>query len=523
MNIEVKQALISVSDKTGLEKLVPALHKRGVRIISTGGTAKAVEALGVEVQTVENMTGQGELFGGRVKTLHPYIYAAILARPGNKADEAELRKMGLAPIDLVVVNLYPFQQTVVKPGVKIEQAIENIDIGGPSMIRASSKNHAKVAVVTDPADYAALLGELDANQGATSLEFRQRMMLKAFRHTAQYDTAIQGFFGGKFDDQSGSKFANPLTFSYEKLYDLRYGENSHQAGAFYRDFTVKETSVSKSKVLGGKQLSYNNIVDIETALEAVRDLDTCGVVILKHANPCGAAIDKTLVGAYKKAYSCDPVSAFGGIVGCNVPVDAATAKEMSKIFIECIIAPKFEKDALAILKKKKNLRLLEAGKFGKKQASPQLKSVVGGLLIMDRDVSDVPPAKWQCVTKKKPSQKDLENLAFAWKMVKWVKSNAILLAKNNQIIGVGAGQMNRVHSVEIAVKSAVEIAKKTTQGSYLASDAFFPFRDNVDLAAAAGVRAIVQPGGSIRDQEAIDACNEHGIIMLFTGMRHFRH
>ena len=472
-----------------------------------------------KVVTVEKLTGQGELFGGRVKTLHPYLYAGILSRPNNNDDVKQLKKMGMDPIDLVVVNLYPFQKTVAKRGVQLPTAIENIDIGGVALIRAAAKNHGRVTILTDPSDYQLLIDELEENQGSVSLEFRKRMALKGFQHTALYDSSIQGYLFNEFKEKDDSPFPDVELKPFEKVQDLRYGENSHQRAALYVDAQNKETSLVSAKQLWGKELSYNNICDIETALEAVRDFEDTACVILKHANPCGVATAKSISTAYKKALECDPVSAFGGIVGFNQAVDAKTAKEINKIFIECVIAPSFDKDALEILKKKKNIRLLQTGKFKKKQRTFQGRTVVGGLLLMDRDIDYIKPADWKVVTKKKPTQTDLKGLEFALKVVKWVKSNAIVLTSKDAILGVGAGQMNRVDSVRIAIDKS----RSSTNGSYLGSDAFFPFRDSIDAAAKAGVRAIIQPGGSMRDQDSIDACNEHGIVMVTTGMRHFRH
>lgn len=517
--IQVKRVLVSVSDKTGLLDLVKGLLRWGAEIISTGGTYKAIEAAGYPVTYISEVTGFPEILDGRVKTLHPAIHGGILALRTPEHLE-QLAKEKIAPIDLVVVNLYPFEATVAKPGVQLAEAIENIDIGGPTMIRSAAKNNAYVGVVTDPADYQELLAELEKNQGGISEEFSFRLAVKAFCHTARYDSIIYNYLSKQVAGEDG-EFPPILQMAFEKVQTLRYGENPHQKAAFYRDIVKTPSSLANAEQLQGKELSFNNINDGNAAWELVREFTAPAVVAIKHANPCGVGVADDLYTAYMKAYESDPVSIFGGIIAVNRALDGATAAKMAELFLEIIIAPDFTPEALEILGKKKNLRLL---KLPLEENNPavtmwDLKKVRGGLLIQDLDLSDVPVEEWKVVTKTQPTAKDLEELKFGWKVVKHVKSNAIVLTKDGGTIGVGAGQMNRVGSAKIAIEQAGAKA----MGSYLASDAFFPMPDTVEEAAKAGIRAIVQPGGSIRDAESIEAADRYGLIMVFTGQRHFRH
>lgn len=517
--IQIKRVLVSVSDKAGLLDLAKGLVRWGAEIISTGGTYNAIQAAGFPVTYISEVTDFPEILDGRVKTLHPAIHGGILALR-TPEHLSQLEKEKIAPIDLVVVNLYPFEATVAKPGVELSEAIENIDIGGPTMIRSAAKNNAYVGVVTDPSDYQEVLTELDKNQGAISEEFSFRLAVTAFRHTARYDSLIFNYLS-KQGEGGDAEFPPILQMSFEKVQSLRYGENPHQKAAFYRDMAKTPSSLVDAEQLQGKELSFNNINDGNSAWELVREFTKPAVVALKHANPCGVGVAEDIYTAYTKAYESDPVSIFGGIIAVNRSLDGATAAKMAELFLEIIIAPDFSREALEILGKKKNLRLL---KLSLEQDNPaatmwDLKKVRGGLLVQDLDLLDVPAADWQVVTKAQPTAEDLEELEFGWKVVKHVKSNAIVLTKDQATIGVGAGQMNRVGSAKIAIEQAGDKAR----GCYLASDAFFPMADTVEEAAKAGVRAIVQPGGSIRDAESIEAADKLGLIMVFTGQRHFRH
>ena len=522
MNKKIQRALISVSDKSGVVDLASALHKHGIEILSTGGTAKTLAENGIPVVEVAEVTGFPEIMGGRVKTLHPMIHGAILGR--RDIDAAVMEQQGIEGIDLVVVNLYPFQQTVAQADCTLELAIENIDIGGPAMIRAAAKNNKDVVVVTEPADYPSLLAALSEQKG-TSQSMRLAYAQKAFAHTAQYDAAISAWLNVQIaDDNSGSEFPSSITLEFEKQQDLRYGENPHQSAAFYKEALSISQSIANSSQLQGKELSFNNIADADAALECVRQFTDTACVIVKHANPCGVAIAASLEESYELAYRTDPVSAFGGIIAFNVPLNASTSQLIvDRQFAEVIVAPKIEADALAVLATKPNIRVLECGESDQvRQAGKDYRRVNGGLLVQDSDVKIVTEDELQFATTQKPDSVQLRDLLFAWKVVKFVKSNAIVFCNEGATIGVGAGQMSRVYSAKIAAIKAQD-ASLEISGTVMASDAFFPFRDTVDQAAELGVSAIIQPGGSMRDNEAIEAANEHGIAMVFTGVRHFRH
>lgn len=511
----IKRALISVSDKTGVVELSRELHEMGVEIVSTGGTSKLLQDSGIPVIGISEVTGFPEVLDGRVKTLHPMIHSGLLAIRDNAEHKAVLNEFNITPIDLVVVNLYPFKETISKPDVAFEDAIENIDIGGPSMLRSAAKNHAFVTVVVDASDYPEVLSQLN-QQGQVDDATRKLLATKVFRHTAAYDTLIASYL----NEQVGEPLPNPLTVTFEKVQDLRYGENPHQRAAFYREPFSSRGNIATAEQLHGKELSYNNINDADAALTIVKEFSEPAVVAVKHANPCGVGIGHTIEEAYRKAYESDPVSIFGGIIAANRVIDASTALLMKEIFLEIIMAPDFTEEALTILKEKKNLRLLKLGEVqGAERTYFTLKTVEGGVLVQENDTSSLTESELQVVTDRTPSDEEMKQLLFAWKVVKHVKSNAILLAKDNRTIGVGAGQMNRVGAAKIAIEQAGEQAK----GGVLASDAFFPMPDTVEVAAAAGITAIIQPGGSIRDEDSIRAANEKGIAMVFTGVRHFKH
>ncbi|NLK08297.1 MAG: bifunctional phosphoribosylaminoimidazolecarboxamide formyltransferase/IMP cyclohydrolase [Firmicutes bacterium] len=530
----VKRALISVSNKDGIVEFASGLVELGVEIISTGGTLKALREGGIDACAVSDITGFPECLDGRVKTLHPHIHAAVLARRDRLTHMDELRQLGIKPIDLVVVNLYPFQQTAARADTSLQEALDNIDIGGPTMIRAAAKNYIDVAVVVDPLRYRGLLKELKVNNGCLSLEVRRDLAVEAFNHTAQYDAVIQSYLahtaGGNnqpLDGHSAGDTERDAVFSnggfvpmilHQKL---RYGENPHQRAAFYREPYPGEDTLAMAKQLHGKELSFNNINDGAAALEMVKMLEEPAVVAIKHANPCGWAIANTLADAYQKAYDGDPVSIFGGIVACNRSIDVETAGLMSKTFLEVIIAPGFDEEALAILRQKKNLRLLELPGLipAVKDKWWDFKRIKGGWLVQEVDPMTDDKDNWRVVTTAQPTNTMLADLTFGWQVVKFVKSNAIVIAKDGMTLGVGAGQMNRVEAASIALKQAGEKAK----GAILASDAFFPFDDVVKLAAEYNIAAIIQPGGSIRDEDSVTACDEAGIAMIFTGRRHFRH
>ena len=510
------RALVSVSDKTGLVPFVKGLVAAGFEIVSTGGTKRTLDAAGLPTIGIEEVTGFPEIMDGRVKTLHPKVHAGLLARRDREDDMATLAEKEITPIDLVAVNLYPFKQTIEDQTKDLADAIENIDIGGPSMIRAAAKNYRDVTVVVDSDDYDRVLAELKT-AGHTSAELRADLAAKAFRHTAAYDAVIAGYL----TKQIATTPAKTLTLTFDKEADLRYGENSHQKATLYRD-AVPATNFSllSTKQLHGKQLSYNNIKDADAAMRTVREFTAPTVVAMKHMNPCGIGTAETLEAAWDRAYQADSVSIFGGVIALNRPVDLATAEKMHQIFLEIIIAPSFDEDALAVLTKKKNLRLLQVDFKAPETPEPELVSVMGGLLVQDEDVLAEDPTTWQVATKTQPTPEQLQTLAFAWKAVKHVKSNAIVVANGERTLGVGAGQPNRIDSLKIAVKHAGEAIDDT---AVMASDAFFPFDDCVKFAAEHGIKAIVQPGGSVRDQESIDAANAAGIAMVFTGIRHFRH
>ncbi|MBN1283587.1 MAG: bifunctional phosphoribosylaminoimidazolecarboxamide formyltransferase/IMP cyclohydrolase [Proteobacteria bacterium] len=525
---KISRALVSVSDKRGVVDFAKALHERGVEILSTGGTAKALRDAGVPVVDVADYTGSPEILDGRLKTLHPKVHGGILGMRSNPKHREEMRENGIGPIDLVAVNLYPFEATIAKPGCRFEDAIENIDIGGPTMLRSAAKNHEDVAVVADSADYSGIIEEMDRNAGALTRETKFRLAKKVFAATARYDSAIISYLSSM--DDGGRKLEMPTSagFTFELVQNLRYGENPHQRAAFYRDPAgASEPAIVNARQLQGKELSYNNIMDADAVLEMVKEFQGSrfAAVIVKHANPCGAAVsDKSLAEAYENAFGCDPLSAFGGIIGVNRPLDAATAAKIGETFFEVIAAPSFEKGALEILSKKKNLRLLELPGLGDAftPSGWNMRRVTGGLLLQERDLSREPVREARVVTKRRPSDAEWQDMEFAWRIAKHVKSNAIVYAKGGRTVGIGAGQMSRVDSAKVAVMKAAD-AKIDLKGSVIASDAFFPFRDGVDAAARAGASAVVQPGGSMRDEEVIAAADEHGMAMVFTGVRHFRH
>jgi phosphoribosylaminoimidazolecarboxamide formyltransferase/IMP cyclohydrolase len=518
----IKRALISVSDKTGIVDFVRQLASFQVEILSTGGTATLLRKEGLAVKDVAEFTGFPEMLDGRVKTLHPKVHGGLLGMRDNPEHVAKMQEHGIKPIDMVVVNLYPFEATVAKPDCTLEDAIENIDIGGPTMLRSAAKNNRDVTVLVDHADYAGVLEEMKASGGAVSRETNFRLAVKVYQHTAAYDGAISNWLGKKLSSEDAG-FPPTLTLQFKKAQGMRYGENPHQSAAFYIERELKEASIATARQLQGKELSYNNIGDTDAALECVKQFaEAPACVIVKHANPCGVALGATLLEAYNRAFATDPESAFGGIIAFNRELDAATAKAIcDKQFVEVIIAPKVSSEASAIVAAKKNVRLLECGEWPAAPATRlDFKRVNGGLLVQDTDLELT--AELKVVTKRQPTAKEMEDLLFTWRVAKFVKSNAIVYGKDGMTIGVGAGQMSRVNSARIAVIKA-EHAGLQVPGSVMASDAFFPFRDGLDNAAAAGVTAVIQPGGSIRDEEVIAAADEHGIAMVFTGMRHFRH
>jgi len=516
---KVTRALVSVSDKSGVVAFCQQLQALGIEILSTGGTAKALAEQNIAVTEVSNYTGFPEMMDGRVKTLHPKVHGGILGRRG--IDDAVMAANGIAAIDMVVVNLYPFEQTIANPDCDFETAIENIDIGGPTMIRAAAKNHADVAVVVDPSDYEGILAELNSNANSLSRQTRFNLALKSFEHTARYDTAIACYLGNIHEAQ----FPKTLNLQFYLSQTMRYGENPHQNAAFYTEKSPASGTIAAARQLQGKELSYNNIADADAALECVKsftELPTC--VIVKHANPCGVAQAESLLKAYDLAYATDPTSAFGGIIAFNRELDAETAAEIVKRqFVEVIIAPVISAEAQTVLAAKQNIRVLSCGTWSSATTTGfDFKRVADGLLVQDKDTGAITAADLTVVSKRAPSPQELADLLFAWKVAKFVKSNAIVYCKNGQTIGVGAGQMSRVYSAKIAGIKATD-AGLVVPGSAMASDAFFPFRDGIDAAAEAGITAIIQPGGSVRDDEVIAAANEHQIAMVFTGMRHFRH
>ncbi len=525
--MKIERALISVSDKSGIVKFAKILSEMGIEILSTGGTAKIIKEAGMPVKDVAEFTGFPEMLDGRVKTLHPKIHGGLLARRDNPSHRAQMKQHGLLPIDLVAVNLYPFESTVARPDCPFEEAIENIDIGGPAMLRSSAKNFEHVTVVVDPRDYPRVLEELRRHQGEVSRETRLSLALKVFAHTARYDGMIAAYLEGRTGAGEAERFPALLNLRFEKIENLRYGENPHQQAAIYRELPTTEPSIVTSRQVHGKAMSFNNYLDANAGLELVKEFSEPAAVIVKHNNPCGVATAETLIEALTQARATDPVSAFGGVIAFNRTVEAETAREIAKMFVEIVIAPGFEREALEAFKKKKDLRLLDLGsdalrgrRPGPAGGSMDLRRVVGGVILQDRDrgrIEDI--RKLKVVTRRKPTDEEIDAMAFAWIVSKHVKSNAIVYARAGRTIGIGAGQMSRVDSVKIAAMKA----QSALAGAVMASDAFFPFRDGLDEAAKVGIRAVIQPGGSIRDDEVIQAADEHGMAMVLTGMRHFRH
>jgi phosphoribosylaminoimidazolecarboxamide formyltransferase / IMP cyclohydrolase len=521
MLVAIRRALLSVSDKTGLLELARELARRNVEILSTGGTAKLLADAGIAVKEVARHTGFPEIMDGRVKTLHPKIHGGLLGRRGT--DDAVMKTHDIAPIDLLVVNLYPFAATVARPDCTYEQAVENIDIGGPAMVRAAAKNHESVAVVVDPADYRGILDELATNSGATTLAMRSRLAAKAYAHTARYDAMVSSYLLARHAVPT-EQFPGTLPLVFDKVQDLRYGENPHQQAAFYRELTARGAGVATARFVQGKDLSFNNIADADTAIECVRQFDEPACVIVKHANPCGVSVAAAVREAYEGAYRTDPTSAFGGIIAFNRALDASTARAIvDRQFVEVIAAPSIADDALSALAARPNVRVLALGDLAQPSGgSLEIRSVTGGLLVQTRDLGRVTAADVQVVTRRRPSDAEMADLLFAWRVCKFVKSNAIVYALARTTLGVGAGQMSRVYSSRLAAMKAAD-EKLEVAGAVMASDAFFPFRDGLDVAAEFGIKAVIQPGGSKRDTEVIAAADQHGMAMVFTGMRHFRH
>ena len=515
----LNHVLISVSDKTGVVNIAKGLVELGGSILSTGGTAKALREAGLEVTEVSSHTGSPEILEGRVKTLHPKIHGGLLGRRSQADHVKQMKKQGIAPIDVVVVNLYPFESTIAKSNCTFEEAIENIDIGGPSMLRSAAKNHEDVLVVVDPNDYGRVLEALRVGDVPTTL--RRELAQKVFQHTSRYDGLIADYLNRQNIEGSAEKFPAWFSPTYERVEILRYGENPHQEGAFYRKVGAVEPSISGAKQLHGKAMSYNNYLDSNSALELVKEFEETAVVIIKHNNPCGVALGVNPVSAYVRARETDPISAFGGVIACNQLVDLAMAKEVTSTFVEVLIAPEFNEDALAELKRKKDLRLLEVGALDCQiREGLDLKKLVGGMILQDRDLGALSDLKaLKIPTKRKPSESEYAACAFAWKVCKHVKSNAIIFANTTQTVGIGAGQMSRVDSVKLAEMKA----NLPIEGCVMASDAFFPFRDGLDAAGKAGITTVIQPGGSIRDEEVVKAADEQNLAMIMTGMRHFRH
>ncbi len=516
--VKIERALISVSDKQGVVEFAKGLAELGVEIVSTGGTAALLDRNGVKTLGVSELTGWPEMLDGRVKTLHPVVHAAILARRDSPEHMQQLEKMRIKPIDMVVSNLYPFKETVLK-GAQLDEIIENIDIGGPSIIRAAAKNYVSVAVLTSPARYEPVLKEMKESSGSVGEATLRALMIEAYRATAVYDSMISRYLADRFPAE---QFPQTYTFGLEKAYDLRYGENPQQRAAFYTDPFSKGVSVGASEKLWGKEISYNNILDLESALELLREFpDRPTAVVIKHTNPCGIACSDALVDAFVTAYNVDPLAAYGCVIGLNRDVDQATAEQINSHFVDCVIAPEYSSEAIAILEKKKNIRLLRTRAPIAQDAEPELKmkKIKGGLLVQTADTKMIDAGMLRVVTKRAPTDEETKSMLFAWKVCKHVWSNSIILAKGEQVVGIGAGQMSRVDSSHIAGYKAGEKAK----GSVMASDAFFPFRDGIDEAAKVGVTAVIQPGGSIRDAEVIQAADEHDMAMVFSGVRIFRH
>ncbi|MFW6309386.1 MAG: bifunctional phosphoribosylaminoimidazolecarboxamide formyltransferase/IMP cyclohydrolase [bacterium] len=517
-----KRALISVSDKTGVVELAAGLIENEYEIISTGGTAAKLRENGIEVIDVSEVTDYPEMMNGRVKTLHPVIHGGLLAIRDNPDHMEELKEMGITPIDMVVVNLYPFAETVNKPEVTREEALENIDIGGPTMIRSAAKNYKSVAVVTDPEDYTKILEEIN-KEGEITTATKKKLAVKAFQKTSKYDNMIYDYLSQEVSEEE-DELPDNFVLNYSKKMDLRYGENPHQQAAFYEDKNITEPSITSARQLHGKELSFNNINDTNGAFEIIKEFDRPAVAVIKHTNPCGLAVGENIYEAYEKAYAGDPMSAFGSIVALNRTVNAKTAEAIAgpKKFVEVVIAPDYEKEAVEILKERwDSVRILETGDLNRDSTKEkyELKNVTGGLLVQDRNTLTYNEDDLEVVTEVEPTEEQMEELLFAWIGVKHVKSNAIVMAKDQALVGVGAGQMSRVDSMIIAGRKAGD----RTEGAVVASDAFFPFRDAIDEAAKNGITAVIQPGGSIRDEEVIEACNEHGIAMVMTGNRHFKH
>ena len=520
----IKQALISVSDKTGVVEFAHALSTLGVNILSTGGTASLLVENGITVTEVADHTGFPEMLDGRVKTLHPKVHGGILARRDLPEHMAALGQHGIPTIDMVVVNLYPFQQTVAQDDCSLDDAIENIDIGGPAMLRSAAKNHKDVIVVCDPNDYRAVIDELKANSGELSYDSKFHLATKVYAHTAQYDGAIANYLSSLGDDKahaSRSRYPQTMNLAFEKVQDMRYGENPHQSAAFYRELSAPAGTLAAYHQLQGKELSYNNISDADAAWECAKTFDEPACVIIKHANPCGAATGSNLQEAYDKALKTDPEAAFGGIIAFNRELDETAASDVAKLFVEVLIAPSFSDEALKILGTKKNLRLLQIP-LGKGLNTYEIKRVGGGVLLQSPDARNLAFSELEVVTKLHPTPQQVEDMLFAWRVAKFVKSNAIVFCGNGMTLGVGAGQVSRVDAARAAVMKSQQAGLSLTS-SAVASDAFFPFRDGLDVVADAGATCVIQPGGSVRDQEVIDAANERGLVMMFTGVRHFRH
>ncbi len=518
--VRIRRALLSVSDKTGLVELAQALSARGVELVSTGGTAKSLRDAGLAVRDVSELTGFPEMMDGRVKTLHPVVHGGLLGRAGT--DDAVMAEHGIAPIDLLVLNLYPFDRVRMDPSSTFADVIEHIDIGGPAMLRSAAKNFARVAVATDPAQYAGIAAELDAADGALSAKTRFSLAVAAFNHVAYYDASISNHLSSLGDDGAQSLFPAQSNANFVKVMDLRYGENPHQQGAFYRDLWPVPGTLATFAQLQGKELSFNNLADADAAWECVRQFEQPACVIVKHANPCGVAQGAACGDAYELAYATDPTSAFGGIIAFNTRLDAATAKViLDRQFVEVLIAPDYEEGALDVARKKANVRVLRIA-HGDGRNNMDVRRVGSGLLMQTSDIREVTRAELKVVTRRAPTDAQMDDLLFAWRVAKFVKSNAIVYAKELRTVGIGAGQMSRVYSARIAGIKAQD-AGLVVDGSVMASDAFFPFRDGIDAAAEAGIRAVIQPGGSMRDDETIAAADEHGIAMVFTGIRHFRH
>jgi phosphoribosylaminoimidazolecarboxamide formyltransferase / IMP cyclohydrolase len=528
MAASVRRALLSVSDKSGVAEFATGLHRHGVELLSTGGTARVLTDHALPYRAVSEFTGFPELMDGRLKTLHPRVHGGLLARRG--VDERAMREHGIEPIDLLVVNLYPFAATIARPDCTHAEAIEQIDIGGPAMLRAGAKNHVDVTVIVDPADYARVLAELDTT-GATSIDTRAHLAAKAFTHTARYDAMIAGYLQQR-QGYTEQAFPDTLTLYFDKQQELRYGENPHQRAAFYRNPRARGGSVTTARSLQGKDLSFNNVADADTAIECVRVFQQPACVIVKHANPCGAAVAHSTLAAYERAYRTDPTSAYGGIIACNRELDGPTARAITeRQFAEVIAAPSFSEEALQALAAKLSLRLLSTGELGSEQPGLvgeseedelEFRSVRGGLLLQQRDAAELAPDQLKVVSRRAPDAREQADLLFAWSVARFVKSNAIVFAQGGATVGVGAGQMSRVYSTRLAALKAAD-EQLEVRGAVLASDAFFPFRDGIDVAASYGISAVIHPGGSRRDAEVIAAANEHDMAMVVTGMRHFRH